>query len=56
MTGYNVENEKKGQRNSCLLFLLNLHFHRVRFVLVEVEIIYAIFMVPGDKDGKKTGP
>lgn len=50
MTGSNLENEKEGQRNSCLSFLFNLHFHGARFVLVEVEIIYEIFTLPGDKE------
>lgn len=56
MTGYNLENEKEGQKNSYLPFLLNLNFHGARLVLVKVEIIYAIFMLPGDKDDKKREP
>lgn len=47
---------KRRDRNSCPDFLLNLNFHGARFVWVEVEIIYAIFMLLGDKDGKKRGP
>lgn len=49
-------NGKEGERNSCLLFMLNLYFCAARFVLVEVEIIYARFVFPGEKDGKKRGP
>lgn len=50
-----MENEKGRQRNSFLPFLIYLNFHTARFVLVEVEIIYASFILPGDKDGKKRG-